>query len=68
MSTYCMSYSTKSKTTVSCTLFFTFYSMLSQEDSDKLYTSVMAYHQVILEYSIINQQIIHSFEIIYFEF
>ena len=42
--------------------------MLSQEDSDKLYTSVVAYHQVILEYSIINQQIIHSFEIIYFEF
>ena len=33
------------------------------EDSNKLYPSMVARHQMILEYSIIMQQIIHSLEI-----
>ena len=39
-----------------------FFFMIIHEDSKKSYPSVVAYHQMILEYSIIMHQIIHSFE------
>ena len=37
--------------------------MVIQKGSNKLYPSIVLHHQAILEYSIINQQINHSFEV-----
>ena len=37
--------------------------MIMQEDPDKSYPLMMAYHQMIFEYSIIMHHIIYSFEI-----
>ena len=37
--------------------------MIIREDSNKLYPSMVAYHQMILECSIIMHKMIHSFEI-----
>ena len=37
--------------------------MKMHEDSNKLYRSIVACHQMILDYSIIMYQITHSFEI-----
>ena len=37
--------------------------MIMQEDSDKSYPLMVAYHQMMFEYSIIMHHIIHSFEI-----
>ena len=37
-------------------------SVIVEEDSNKSYLSMVVHHQTILEYSIINQQIIHSFK------
>lgn len=39
------------------------FSVIVEEDSNKSYLSMVVHHQTILEYSIINQQIIHSFKI-----
>ena len=38
------------------------FSVIVEEDSNKSYLSMVVHHQTILEYSIINQQIIHSFK------
>ena len=38
------------------------FSVIVKEDSNKSYLSMVVHHQTILEYSIINQQIIHSFK------
>ena len=37
--------------------------MIMQEDSDKSHPLMVAYHQMMFEYSIIMHHIIHSFEI-----
>ena len=41
--------------------------MVTQENPNTSSAPTVAHHQMTLEYSIISQQIIHSFEIIHFD-
>ena len=72
---YCMSYLTKSFFTFCVTfhiyllqtdkntIYWQVLFMIIHEDSNKLYPSMVTRHQMILEFSIIMHQIIHSLEI-----
>ena len=61
--TFCVTFHIYLLQTDKNTIYWQVFLMIMHEDSNKLYPSMVARHQMILEFSIIMHQIMHSLEI-----